>query len=66
MSAEYYVTVKNPHKQIRVCKSAFLKTLKVGIDRVTGILKRYFKDGGSIAKAVATIKKHVMLKYEEG
>lgn len=50
LSAEYYVTVKNQHKQIRVCKSAFLKILNVGKDRVTGILQRSFKNGGSIAK----------------
>ncbi|KAL4711365.1 hypothetical protein ACJJTC_019206 [Scirpophaga incertulas] len=50
LSTEYYVTIKNPHKQIRVCKSAFLKILNVGKDRVTRILQRSFKDGGSIAK----------------
>ncbi|XP_047517354.1 uncharacterized protein LOC125057625 [Pieris napi] len=50
LSAEYYVTIKNPHKQVRVCKSAFIKILQVGKDRVTGILQRSYKDGGSVAK----------------
>ncbi|KAF9796767.1 hypothetical protein SFRURICE_012618 [Spodoptera frugiperda] len=50
LTAEYYVTIKNSHNQIRVCKSTFLNVLKVGKDRVTGILQRSYKDGGSTAK----------------
>ncbi|CAH4030614.1 unnamed protein product [Pieris brassicae] len=34
----------------RVCKTAFIKILQVGKDRVTGILQRSYKDGGSVTK----------------
>lgn len=50
LSAEYYLTIRNPHKQVRVCKSAFIQILQVGKDRVTGIIQRSYKDGGSVAK----------------
>ncbi|XP_060801330.1 uncharacterized protein LOC106139404 isoform X1 [Amyelois transitella] len=50
LSVEYYVTIKNPHKNVRVCKNAFLEILTLGKDRVMGVIQRSFKDGGSIAK----------------
>lgn len=44
-STNYFISVKNPTRKMRICKSAFLSILNIGKDRVTGVLQRSFNEG---------------------
>lgn len=50
MSVDYYIAIKNPQKVVRLCKKAFTEILKIGKDRITGVLQRSFKEEGCLAK----------------
>lgn len=65
MSTNYFVYKRSSKKRVRVCKKAFLDTLRVKPNRVIGVISRNFKTGDLLQEERGGNRKRILFSAKK-